>query len=157
MAECLTNFPLGKLSCSIDFYFNKKRLTSMFSCRSYLSFTIIYTRSITWLILYINNYFRLSKKLVVIRWFEDYLEQRCKLFIHKNSAERWKGKGDKENERHRNGKQKTSVIGNEGLFSYITVCLETHICWRVSSYAFGDTWHLHTFSWCATFIHISSV
>ena len=133
----------------------------MFSCRSYLSFTIISRVKnvirITWLILYINNYFRLSKKLVVIRWFEDYLEQRCKLFIHKNSAERWKGKGDKENERHRNGKQKTSVIGNEGLFSYITVCLETHICWRVSSYAFGDTWHLHTFSWCATFIHISSV
>ena len=156
MAECLTNFPLGTLSCSIDFYFNEKMLTSMFSCRSYLSLSIIYTRS-TWLILYIHNYFRLSKKLVVIRWFEDYLEQRCKLFIHKNSAERWKGKGDKENERHRNGKQKTSVIGNEGLFSYITVCLETHICWRVSSYAFGDTWHLHTFSWCATFIHISSV
>ena len=144
MAECLTNFPLGTLSCSIDFYFNKKRLTSLFSCRSYLSYTIsrvFKTCNKSYLIDTLpNNYFRLSKKLVVIRWFEDYLEQRCKLFIHKNSAERWKGKGDKENERHRNGKQKTSsdrqwrpvflhysMPRNTHMLACLILCLRWHL------------------------------
>ena len=95
---------------------------------------------ITWLLLCINNYFRLSKKLVVIRWFEDYLEQRCKLFIHKNSAERWKGKGDEENEQHWNGKQKTSsdrqwrpvflhysMPRNTHMLACLILCLRWHL------------------------------
>ena len=82
----------------------------------------------------------MSKKLVIIHWFIDYLEQRCKFFIHKNSAERWKGKGDKENEQHRNGKQKTSrdrqwrpvflhysMPRNTHMLACLILCLRWHL------------------------------
>ena len=82
----------------------------------------------------------MSKKLVIIHWFIDYLEQRCKFFIHKNSAERWKGKGDEENEQHRNGKQKTSsdrqwrpvflhysMPRNTHMLACLILCLRWHL------------------------------